>query len=88
LTGRFQPRRINHPKFKNLSSKKALDELAEKEIGEYIFRPSSKGTNNITLTWKFYNSNIVHIDITELEKPVGANIGSRLMISEEPYDNL
>jgi transcription elongation factor SPT6 len=30
----------------------------------------------------------VHIDITELEKPVGANIGSRLMISEEPYDNL
>jgi transcription elongation factor SPT6 len=54
-TGRFQPRRINHPKFKNVNSKKALDELAEKEIGEYIFRPSSKGTNNITLTWKFYN---------------------------------
>jgi hypothetical protein len=38
-----------------VTSRKALDELAEKEIGEYIFRPSSKGTNNITLTWKFYN---------------------------------
>jgi hypothetical protein len=53
-----------------------------------MFRPSSKGENNITLTWKFYTGNIVHIDIQEHEKPVGASIGSKLTISDEVYDNL
>jgi transcription elongation factor SPT6 len=57
-------------------------------VGEYIFRPSSKGPNNLTLTWKFYTNNIVHIDIEELEKPVGANIGSKLKIGEEIFENL
>lgn len=43
---------------------------------------------NITLTWKFYIGNIVHIDIQEHDKPVGASIGSRLSISDEIFENL
>ena len=39
----------------------------------------------MTLTWKFYEENIVHIDIRELDKPIGANIGSKLQISDEFY---
>lgn len=42
----------------------------------------------MTLTWKFYSNNIVHIDIVELDKPIGANIGSKLQIGEEIFDNL
>ena len=48
-----------------------------------MFRPSSKGTDNITLTWKFYTNNIVHMDIEERDKPTGASIGNLLYISDE-----
>ena len=40
------------------------------------------------MTWKFYTSNVVHIDITEHEKPVGATIGSKLTIGDDVFDNL
>lgn len=50
----------------------------KEDIGEFYFRPSSKGDKNITLTWKFFEGNIVHIDIKELDKAPGANIGSKL----------
>lgn len=62
--------------------------LMREDIGEFYFRPSSKGDKNITLTWKFFEGNIVHIDIKELDKAPGANIGSKLQISDEVYENL
>lgn len=62
--------------------------MKQEDVGEFYFRPSSKGPNNLTLTWKFYNDNIVHIDIREEDKAIGANIGSKLVIGDENYDNL
>ena len=56
--------------------------------GEFFFRPSSRGDNHLTLTWKFHETNIVHIDIEEFDKPIGAHIGSRLKVGNEYYDNL
>ena len=56
--------------------------------GEFYFRPSSKGNDHLTLTWKFFETNIVHIDIVESDKAIGANIGSKLRIGEEVYENL
>jgi transcription elongation factor SPT6 len=86
---KFHMRRINHPKFKNINSHKAVELLKGLEYGEFVFRPSSKGPDNITLTWKFYNNNIVHIDIQEFEKAIGASIGSKLQIGkEELFENL
>ena len=60
---KFHMRRINHPKFMNINSLKAAEVLKDLEFGEFVFRPSSKGPDNITLTWKFFTNNIVHIDI-------------------------
>jgi transcription elongation factor SPT6 len=57
-------------------------------VGDYIFRPSSRGANNLTLTWKFYTNNISHIDIVEHQKLPNTSIGSRLSIGEESFDNL
>lgn len=54
-------------------------------MGEFIFRPSSKGTNNITLTWKFYSNNYIHHDIAEHDKPMGATIGSKLQIGTNDF---
>ena len=87
--GKYQPRRINHPKFKNINSQKAIEQLTKLDVGEFMFRPSSRGTNNITLSWKFYDGNIVHIDIAEHDKAPGASIGAKLQISREDlFDNL
>jgi len=63
--GRFVMRRIAHEKFKNISSRRALAELNESEVGDYVFRPSTRSENSITLTWKFFKKHFVHIDITE-----------------------
>jgi hypothetical protein len=52
--------------------------LQKEENGEFYFRPSSKGSGNLSLTWKFYDNNIVHIDIKEHEKAPGSSIGKRL----------
>jgi hypothetical protein len=62
--------------------------LKKEDNGEFYFRPSSRGIDHITMTWKFFDSNIVHIDIVESEKAIGANIGSKLTISDESYENL
>lgn len=62
--------------------------MNDKDPGDYIFRPSSKGPDNITLTWKFYVNNIVHIDIREDDKPTGASIGNKLEIHGEYFENL
>lgn len=59
--------------------------LAEQQVGEFIFRPSSRGTSNLTLSWKFYENNIVHIDIMEHDKAPGATIGQRLQIGRDDY---
>jgi hypothetical protein len=61
--GRFQARRIAFEKFKNVSSRRAALELNESEVGDFIFRPSTRSENNITLTWKFWRKTLVHIDI-------------------------
>ena len=59
-----------------------------REIGDFIFRPSSRGPDNITLTWLFYTNCIVHIDIVEKDKPIGASIGNKLFIGEDGYEKL
>ena len=63
--GRFVMRRIAHEKFKNISSRRALAELQDAEVGDYVFRPSTRSENSITLTWKFFKKHFVHIDIIE-----------------------
>lgn len=58
------------------------------EIGDYVFRPSSQGPNNLTLTWLFYTNCFVHIDIRETEKALGASVGSKLTIGEDDFENI
>lgn len=81
-------RRIQHARFANITCEKAVENLKREDNGEFYFRPSSRGTNHLTLTWKFFETNIVHINIEEFDKAVGANIGSRLKISNEYYETL
>lgn len=62
---RFKNRKINHPHFKNIGLGVAINYLSEKPDGSFVFRPSSKGSDFINLTWKFYDEVIVHLTIKE-----------------------
>ena len=63
--GRFVPRRIAHEKFKNISSRRALTDLENSEVGDFVFRPNTRSEDHITLTWKFWKRHFVHIEIAE-----------------------
>jgi len=74
----YQPRKINHPNFKNMSHSAAIEFLQDKQVGDFVFRPSSKvpfksqGQNFLNLTWKFYSNIIQHIQIKEEQKQAGS----------------
>jgi transcription elongation factor SPT6 len=59
----IQKRKIQHQRFQNITSTLAVQYLQKEDNGEFYFRPSSRGTDHLTLTWKFFENNIVHIDI-------------------------
>ena len=62
-------RPINHPSFKNMTSKEAEHELAEAPLYSYLVRPSSKGPHHLTITWKFADAPLfVHINVDEQDK--------------------
>lgn len=48
--------------------KGALDYIESQPIGEYIIRPSSKGKEFLTITWKFYQKVIAHLLVKEEQR--------------------
>ena len=86
---RLIQRMITHPLFKNISYQQAEQLLEDSETGELIFRPSSKGTDHLNLTYKFHDD-IVHLDIKEEDKlpdnPLV--IGRRLIIRDQVFHDL
>lgn len=73
---RYTPRGIMHQHFKNMTYMKAVAFLTkndseipvEKQLNNFVFRPSSSGPDHLTLTWRFFRRNIVHLDIEENRK--------------------
>lgn len=85
---KYVPRVVNHPKFKNIGLRTACEELMNKDIGECIFRPSSRGQDHLTCTWKFYDFIYSHLDIIEEGKPAINMLGTKFRISTDVYESL
>jgi transcription elongation factor SPT6 len=85
---KYVPRVVNHVRFKNINLKSACAILDDKDIGECLFRPSSRGQDHLTCTWKFYTNVFAHLDIIEEGKPAINMLGTRFRISDETYDSL
>ncbi|MCL7022301.1 hypothetical protein MKW94_013072, partial [Papaver nudicaule] len=89
----FKPRMIVHPRFQNITADDAIEFLSDKEAGESIIRPSSRGPSFLTLTLKVYdgvfaNKDIVeggkdHKDITSLLR-----LGKTLKIGDDTFEDL
>ena len=58
-------RNIQHPLYRNFSHKQAEEFLAPQSVGDCILRPSSKGPNFLTVTWKVGNNLFQHLIVEE-----------------------
>ena len=85
---KYTHRNINHPSYKNFSYISCIEYLSDKKVGDYVFRSSSRGSNHLTLSWKFYDHVYSHLDILEENKVPGASMGSRLMLKGESYASI
>ena len=88
LGQKYIPRVVSHPKYKNVGLKTACSELEGKETGDFVFRPSSRGTDHLTCTIKFYDFVYCHLDIIEEGKPADNMLGTRFKIADEAYESL
>ena len=86
--GRFVPRRINHPYFRNIGLVMAQEYLSERLNGDFIFRPSSKGVDHINLTWRLFEDIIAHIPIKEGYKTSKDDISNKLTIHKQDFESL
>ena len=78
-------RTIYHPLFANISYKEAEERLRRegKGAGEVLFRPSSKGPDNISITWAFQDSWFKHLDVEERGKMPGQlGLATELYVKE------
>lgn len=56
--------------------------------GNVIIRPSSKGENHLTVTWKVSEGIYQHVDVREEEKENAFTLGSTLWINTEEFEDL
>lgn len=86
-TGRAQ-RVIKHPLFHLFGKTQAEEYLGSLANGEAIIRPSSRGNDHITITWKVANGVFQHLDVLELEKENEFSVGKKLRVGNQIYSDL
>ena len=79
---------ITHSSFHNISFKEAEKMLAAMDLGDCIIRPSSKGQDHLTVTWKVFENIYSHIDIREEGKANSFSLGQSLWIGNEEFEDL
>ncbi|XP_031780062.1 transcription elongation factor SPT6-like [Nasonia vitripennis] len=84
----YARRLIVHPAFRNATYAEAEELLKTMSQGEAIIRPSSKGDNHLTVTWKVTDDVHQHIDVLEERKEQPYALGRTLRIGHEEFDDL
>ncbi|PPR93639.1 hypothetical protein GOBAR_AA27036 [Gossypium barbadense] len=89
----FMPRTISHPCFTNVAMDEAMEFLSDKDAGESIFRPSSRGPSYLTLTLKVFTELYVNKDIAESGKDHKdiksmLHLGKTLKIGDKTFGDL
>ncbi|CAL9209230.1 transcription elongation factor SPT6 homolog [Musa acuminata AAA Group] len=89
----FKPRMIVHPRFQNLTADETMEYLSDKEPGESIIRPSSKGPSFLTLTLKVFDGVYAHKEIVEGGKDHKnitslLRLGKTLTIDKDTFEDL
>lgn len=64
-------RNVQHPLFHNFNHKQAEEYLAPQSVGDCVIRPSSRGPQYLTVTWKVANNLFQHLSVEEVPTPTG-----------------
>lgn len=81
----YTKRIIVHPSFYNISYSDALKIIDKVEV---IVRPSSKGSDHLTVTWKIADGIHQHIDVREKGKENAFSLGQSLWIGNEEFEDI
>lgn len=84
----YLKRVIVHPSFHNIGFKEAEKLLETMEQGEVVVRPSSKGNDHLTVTWKVTDGVNQHIDVREEGKENAFSLGRQLIIGNEEFEDI
>uniref|UniRef100_UPI00358E2347 transcription elongation factor SPT6 isoform X2 n=1 Tax=Myxine glutinosa TaxID=7769 RepID=UPI00358E2347 len=84
----YVKRVIVHPSFRNINFKEAERAMEELDQGDVIVRPSSKGTDHLTVTWKVTDGVYQHLDVREQGKENAFSLGQALYIGGEEFEDL
>lgn len=84
----YVKRVIMHPSFHNISFTEAEKLMAGLDQGDVIIRPSSKGVDHLTITWKVSDGIYQHIDVREEGKVNAFSLGTSLWIGGEEFEDL
>ena len=78
-------RTVRHPYWKSVNFRKAEEYLSTRPRGEIVVRPSGKGTDHISITWKVDEGVYQHIDAKEADKPNEWSLGKKLTIENKTF---
>ena len=84
----YVTRVIIHPSFRNITYSDAEKLMQTMQQGEAIIRPSSKGDDHLTVTWKVTDDVHQHIDVREEGKENKYSLGRSLWIGNEEFEDL
>ncbi|KAF9917029.1 Transcription elongation factor spt6 [Lobosporangium transversale] len=84
----FLPRKITHPLFKNMNAEDATKFLSDKPRGELVIRPSTRGTDHLSVTVKLADDLYKIFDILEMDKKDDVSLGKTLKIDNAKYSDL
>ncbi|XP_050684543.1 transcription elongation factor SPT6 [Leptidea sinapis] len=84
----YVKRVIVHPSFHNISFAEAEKLMESMAQGEVIIRPSSKGSDHLTVTWKVAEGICQHIDVREEGKENAFSLGRSLWIQGSEFEDL
>uniref|UniRef100_A0A671S3D1 Transcription elongation factor SPT6-like n=1 Tax=Sinocyclocheilus anshuiensis TaxID=1608454 RepID=A0A671S3D1_9TELE len=79
---------IAHPSFHNINFKQAEKMMESMDQGDVVIRPSSKGENHLTVTWKVADGIYQHVDVREEGKENAFSLGHTLWINTEEFEDL
>lgn len=85
--GRAQ-RVIKHPLFQPFNSTQAEEFLGTQAVGAVVIRPSSRGFDHLTVTWKVADNVYQHVDVLEMKKDNEFALGKLLRIGNYTYSDL
>jgi len=84
----YHKRVISHPSFHNVDYTEVGKILGTMDQGEAIIRPSSKGIDHLTVSWKVTENIYQHIDVIEQDKQNHFSLGKKLWIGNQEFEDL